>query len=415
MMWLTSLFLVGLLVLTPMVQAQTIFEHARGETPVTAGYTTNPDFVRGSVHFLPLLPPPSTTVFRGGFETGDFCNFDAAASITHMVETLPELLLQWLPLIAIGIGISFACKTFPSECDLVKDIKNFANVMLRFQTASCNDVVQRAMFDGVASRNDAIGACFRDAPPEEPSNITWERCFNDPGGIPLPNGGRATEVPIIAAVLESAGVDPEAATRIQGYTGRFILRASGSIFSSDKETPSEASLARFAELLDDRIETVAEVVSALEDGGVPGEGELRSISVPGLPTPVAALRRIADEPDPEVKAYKIAHVASAIAFAQAEWDMLQDLGTFQKASVASNVTPSQRQVLDQALANFKQELERFRKLKTVLDQHVAPVFAQLLEERAQQLAEANASTVSVQPDVSTANRYGAQTAFGYTQ
>ena len=137
--------------------------------------------------------------------------------------------------------------------------------------------------------------------------------------------------------------------------------------------------------------------------------------MPGLPTPVAALRRMADEPDPEVKAYKIAHVASAIAFAQAEWDMLQDLGTFQKASVASNVTPSQRQVLDHALANFKQELERFRTLKTVLDQHVVPVFAQLLEERAQQLAEANAATVSVQPDVSASSRYGAQTAFGYTQ
>ena len=57
-----SFFLVvGLLVLTPMVHAQTIFEHARGETPVTTGYTTNPDFVRGSVNFLPLLPPPSTS------------------------------------------------------------------------------------------------------------------------------------------------------------------------------------------------------------------------------------------------------------------------------------------------------------------------------------------------------------------
>lgn len=412
---LTSLFLVGLLVLTPMAHAQTIFEHARGETPVTAGYTTNPDFVRGSVNFLPLLPPPSTTVFRGGFETGEFCNFDATATITHIVETLPDLLIDLLPLIALGVGISFLCKTFPSECDIVKDLKNFANVMLRFQTASCTDVVQAAMFDGVASRNDAIGACFRDAPEGEPSNLTWERCFSSPGGIPLPNGGRATEVPVIQTVLESVGVEGDAAERIQSYTGRFTLRADGTVFTSEKETPQEPSLQRFNALLTERVETVASVVSALEDGGVPGEGELRAISVPGLPTPVAALRRIADEPDPEVKAFKIAHVASAIAFAQAEWDMLQDFGTFQKASVASNLPPSQRAILEQAQANFKQELERFRKLKTVLDEHVAPVFAQLLQERAQQLAEANAATVSVPPDVSAANRYGPQSAFGYVQ
>ena len=272
MRWLISVFLILMLVFTPASHAQTIFEHARGQTPVTTGYTTHPDYVRGSVTFFPLLPPPSTTVFRGGFATGDFCNFDAAASITNIVETLPDLLVQWLPLIAIGVGISFACKTFPSECDLVKDIKNFANIMLRFQTASCNNVVQRAMFDGVASRHDAIGACFREAPPAEPSNVTWERCFNDPGGIPLPNGGRASEVPIIAAVLASAGVDIDTAARIQSYTGRFILRATGSIFSSDKETPAEASLQRFSELLEDRTQTVADVVSAMGEGGVPGEG-----------------------------------------------------------------------------------------------------------------------------------------------
>jgi hypothetical protein len=109
-------------------------------------------------------------------------------------------------------------------------------------------------------------------------------------------------------------------------------------------------------------------------------------------------------------------VASALSFAQVEWDMSQDLTTFEKASIVGDLTPSQREILVQAQANFQSEIERFRKLKEVIDVNVAPVWAQLLEERAHQLAEANAATMSVQPDVTATSRYsGGQTTFGYTQ
>ena len=93
-------------------------------------------------------------------QSGDFCNFDLVATMQQTFEDLPALLIDLMPLIILGIGIHFLCSTFPEQCALAKDFKNYANLLLRFQQANCQRVIEAAAFGGVAASESALGRVF---------------------------------------------------------------------------------------------------------------------------------------------------------------------------------------------------------------------------------------------------------------
>jgi len=399
------------------VVAQTIFEEGLNANLSGISVTHNPNYFRGSLNFDPILPPNRTTLFRGRAESGDFCNFDLVATMFQEFAELPGLLIELLPLIIAGIGIHFLCATFPEQCSLMKDIKNYANLVLRFQRASCNEVVESAMYGGVEASNSALGECFRDAAPGESSQAVWRRCREDRGGfIPLPNGGRGTEVDVIAIILETAGVPPEDAARIQGYTGSFTIFSQGNVFSTAKTAPTESAITYYAARKEEFAETVAELVSDAVGGNQPSAEQLAGVSVPGTPLPVAAIDSIAGERNATMRAYKSQALAAQLALARSKWDLTEDLHKLEKAIQASEITPDQAKVAHLALANFKHEINRLEELKKIVDEHYRPAVEGLLEARANQLLEATIASAQVQPTQNSASRYpDGQTSFGYSQ
>ena len=85
---------------------------------------------------------------------------------------------------------------------------------------------------------------------KESSQQVWNRCRANRGAyIPLPNGGRSTEVDVLAEILETAGVNPTDSARIQSYTGKFIIRGqgNGNIFTTIKTAPTETAVRKYNE------------------------------------------------------------------------------------------------------------------------------------------------------------------------
>ena len=411
--------LVASLFATHTAAAQTLFDAGRDRNAAEVSLTSRPNYFRGSLNFapLPLQQPQTTDVFRGGMQSGDFCNFDLVATMRQTFEDLPDLLIDLMPLILLGVGIHFLCSTFPEQCALAKDLKNYAHLLLRFQQANCQRVVEAAAFGGVAASESALGECLRAAAPGESSQAVWNRCQADRGGfIPLPNGGRDSEVDVIAAILETAGVPPEDAARIQGYTGKVIIRGDGALFDTERTAPTERALRKFSETKAVFVEGLAELVSAVRGGAQPTASELNRFSVPGAPLPRAAIEAIAGEPDASLRAYQSEALAASLALAKSKWDLLEDLHRLEKAVQASEISPDQEKAAQLALANFRGEIERLEALKQILEAHFKPAVEGLLEARANQLLEATAAAAQAPPRRSAASRYeSGQTSFGYVQ
>lgn len=399
------------------VVAQTLFDTGRDSNAPGVSVTSNPNYFRGSMNFGPLVAPGATTTLLGGSASGDFCNFDLMATMRQAFEEIPDLLIELAPLIVLGIGIHFLCATFPEQCSLAKDIKNYANLLLQFQRADCYQVVESASYGGSAASDSALGECLRDADPDESSQAVWNRCSADRSGfIPLPNGGAGSEVDVIATLLETAGVPGEDATRIQGYTGKFIIRGAGNIFETEKTAPSQPAIQYFQEQKETFVESVSALVESTRGGAEPSPAELNALSVPGVPLPRAAIESIAGETDPNVRVYKADMLAASLALAKSKWDLTEDLHTLEKAVQASEVTPDQEKVAREALGNLAREIGRLEQLKAILDEHFKPAVEGLLEARAHQLAESNIATASAQPSVAAASRFETgQHSFGYAQ
>jgi hypothetical protein len=409
--------IVMFLLATHSVFAQTLFDTGRDGNAVEVSVTSNPNYFRGSMNFAPLVAPGTTTLFNGGAAAGDFCNFDLVATMQQAFEEVPELLIDLAPLIVLGIGIHFLCATFPEQCSLAKDIKNYANLLLRFQRANCYQVIESASYGGVAASDSALGECLRGAAPGESSQAVWNRCSADRSGfIPLPNGGAGSEVDVIATLLETAGVPGEDATRIQGYTGTFIIRGAGNIFETEKTAPSQPAIQYFQEQKETFVESVSALVESTRGGAEPSPAELNALSVPGVPLPRAAIESIAGETDANVRVYKADALAASLALAKSKWDLTEDLHTLEKAVQASEVTPDQEKVTREALGNMAREIARLEQLKAILDEHFKPAVEGLLEARANQLAESTIATASAQPSVAAASRFETgQHSFGYAQ
>jgi hypothetical protein len=406
-----------LLVSIHMADAQSLFDTGRDANAVEVSVTSNPNYFRGSMNFAPLVAPGATTIFNGGASAGDFCNFDLVATMQQAFEEVPDLLIELAPLIVLGIGIHFLCATFPEQCSLAKDIKNYANLLLRFQRANCYQVIESASYGGVAASDSALGECLRGAAPGESSQAVWSRCSADRSGfIPLPNGGAASEVDVIATILETAGLPAEDATRIQGYTGKFVIRGAGNIFETEKTAPSQPAIEYFQEQKETFVESVSTLVESTRGGAEPSPAELNALSVPGVPLPRAAIESIAGENDPNVRVYKADALAASLALAKSKWDLTEDLHTLAKAVQASEVTPDQEKVTREALANMAREIGRLEQLKAILDEHFKPAVEGLLEARANQLAESTIATASAQPVTAAASRFETgQNSFGYAQ
>jgi hypothetical protein len=409
--------LLMLLLSTHAVYAQTLFETGRDGNVAAVSLTSRPNYFRGSLNFAPLIEPQSVDVFRGGIRGGDFCNFDLVATMRQTFEELPELLIDLMPLILLGIGIHFLCSTFPEQCALAKDLKNYANVMLRFQHATCHQVIEASSFGGVAASDSALAECLRSAAPTESSQAVWDRCQADRGGfIPLPNGGRGAEVDVVATILETAGVPPEDAARIQGYTGQLIIRGDGTLFDTEKTAPTETVVRTYNATRTVFAQGIAELVEAVRSGAQPTASQLHQFSVPGVPLPRAAIESVAGEPDASLRHYKAEALASSLALAKSKWDLLEDLHQLEKAVQASEMSPDQEKVARLALANFRGEIERLEALKQILEAHFKPAVEGLLEARANQLLEATAATSHAQAQRAAASRYeSGQTTFGYVQ
>ena len=409
--------LIMLLLTTHAAYAQTLFETGRDGNVVDVSLTSRPNYFRGSLNFSPLMQPQSVDVFRGGMRGGDFCNFDLVATMQQTFEDLPDLLIDLMPLIILGVGIHFLCATFPEQCALAKDLKNYANLMLRFQHATCHQVIEASSFGGVAASDSALAECLRAAEPTESSQAVWDRCRADRGGfIPLPNGGRGAEVDVVATILETAGVPAEDAARIQGYTGQFIIRGDGTLFDTEKTAPTETAVRTYNAIKTVFAEGIADLVASVRSGEQPTASQLNAFSVPGVPLPRAAIESVAGEPDASLRRYKAEALAASLALAKSKWDLLEDLHKLEKAVQASEMSPDQERVARVALANFRGEIERLEALKQILDEHFKPAVEGLLEARANQLLEATAATSHAPPRRSAASRYeSGQTTFGYVQ
>jgi hypothetical protein len=413
-----ALLALCLLVLSvPLVSAQALFDTGRDANTADVSVTSTPNYFRGGLNFAPVLPPAHVEVFRGQARAGDFCNFDLVATMRQAFEDVPELLIDLAPLIVLGVGIHFLCATFPEQCSLAKDIKNYANLLLRFERASCYQVVESASYGGVAASDSALGECLRASPAGESSQAAWARCQDDRGGyIPLPNGGRGTEVDVLATILETAGVPDADAARIQGYTGRVVIFSRGNVFATAKTTPTESALTYYIALKTEYSDAVAALVDASRSGTQPSPSALNALSVPGVPLPLAAIESIAGEVDANLRAYKIEALAAALALAKAQWDLTEDLHTLDKAIQASEMTPDQEKAAQDAVHTFRREIARLEALKGVLEDHYKPAVDALLEARAAQLQEATIATALVQRRTTSASRYAnGQTTFGYAQ
>ena len=401
------------------IYAQSIFNTGRDGNIADVSIVSNPNYFRGSLNFSPIPGPENVDLFKGGIQGADFCNFNLVATMRQTFAELPALMESWLPLIILGIGIHFLCSTFPEQCALVKDIKNYANLLLRFQRASCYEVIEASSYGGVAASDSALGECLRSGTKEESSQAVWNRCrSNRSGFIPLPNGGRGTEVDVLATLLQTAGVQPDDAARIQSYTGKFIIRgqSDGNVFITEKTAPTETSVRKYNETKEEYAEGISELVEDVRSGLEPTAAQLNQFSVPGVPLPLAAIESVASEPNTSVRRYKADALAAQLALAKSKWDLLEDLHKLEKAVQASEITPDQEKVTRIALANLQDEIRRLEELKKILDEHFKPAVEGLLEARANQLLEATVASANAQPQKAAASRYETgQTTFGYVQ
>lgn len=401
------------------VRAQTLFEGARDtlENPQVA-ITEQGGVVRGGVNFRPLVPPARTeTILRGSAQVESLCGFDVLASFVEYFEDLPDQILDLAAPLLAGFAFVFLCQSLPSLCDMIKHLHQWANVALRARFAQCQDLTLTAMSAGVALRNDAQGLCLREkAAAGVPLDSAFDECVEGSSLIPGPNDLRAGEFGVVAAVLATAGVDPAVAERIAAVTGDMTLSTSGSVFSRTGERPQEQILVQYANRQAELTEQMTEVVSTMAAGTSPDPAVLRNLGAPGVPMLTDALEALVLETDPVMRAFEIQKLAGTVALAAMVWDIAELEETLDSAMTVSDLTPSQRDVLERTHANLVKQATRIKDLKETIERHVTPQIEALLQKRAVKTAEAAQVALQAASQERLPARYETgQNAFGYRQ
>jgi hypothetical protein len=401
------------------MRAQSIFETSRE-------VVDNPDLaindggglLRGGVNFRPLLPERGgEVVFRGNARSGSLCGFNVLASFAEQFEQIPDIMMQLLEPILLGIPLILLCQTFPSFCDIIKHLHQYVNVTLRARYARCQDVMLAAMTTGVAMRNDAMGACLRQrVAAGEALNGAWDACVEGPGFLPAPNGRLAEAFNLIETILVSSGADPAFAERIADMTGDIRLQSNGSMFQAEHTAPKERVIETYLVRQDELVESLGAVISSMAGGAEPDQEALRALIVYGTPISVDALTAIAAEPDPALRAYEIQKLAGNIALAQTVSDIYELGAILEKSITVSKRTPQQRQEARNIHAALLSEVTRLQGMKKIIDENVVPNVEALLKKRARQQIEVAVVMRQAASSQQIPSRFeSGQSALGYRQ